>query len=221
MSRKFLQQFADPKGVLMEAGGSQGFGFGIIAEGTAVPTDATSGYESGCLFILRSTTAGFGLYQNLGTSDSCAFVPVGINTPVVNVTAATLAVTAAAHGGRIMTLNRAAGIAVTLPTPVAGMHFRFAVQTTFTGAASIKSALSAHLMIGHAIMGNNSDNTTVMWQATAADTFDTINLFGTANSTGGIEGQTIDIKALDSTTWLVEIQGDAAGTEATPFENTV
>ena len=76
-------------------------------------------------------------------------------------------------------------------------------------------------MIGHALMGNNSDNTVVDWQALAASTYDTIDLFGTANSTGGIEGQEIEIIGLAANRWFVSIRGDAAGTEATPFADTV
>ena len=70
-------------------------------------------------------------------------------------------------------------------------------------------------------MGNNTDNTVVNWQATAADTFDTIDLLGTSNSTGGMAGQRIRISGLAANLWYVEIIGDAAGTEATPFANTV
>lgn len=140
---------------------------------------------------------------------------------IVNCTAATLAVTEAEHDGKTIVLDRAAGIAVTLPVPSAGMRFRFLVKTTFAGAASIKSVAGTHLMVGHAVMGNDSDNTTVMWQALAASTYDTIDLYGTANSTGGIAGQWIEIEALSSTLWHVRIEGDAAGTEATPFADTV
>lgn len=144
-----------------------------------------------------------------------------MSTRVVDATAATLAVTEVAHDGKTIVLDRAAGIAVTLPVPAAGMKFRFVVKTTFTSAASIKSVAGTHIMIGKALMGNNSDNTVVAWPAIAADTFDTINLLGTGNSTGGMAGQVIEIEGLSSTVWLVNITGDAAGTEATPFENTV
>lgn len=146
------------------------------------------------------------------------------STRIVNATATTLAVTVADHDGKTIVLDRAGGIAVTLPDADAaavGAKFRFWVKTTFTGAASIKSSRSADVMIGHALHGNDSDNTTVLWQALAASTFDTINLFGTANSTGGIAGQTITIECLAANVWGVESVGDAAGTEATPFENTV
>ena len=143
------------------------------------------------------------------------------STRVVNATASTLVVTEALHDKKTIVLDRAAGIAVTLPAAAAGLEFLFVVKTTFTGAASIKSVAGTDVMIGHAIMGNDSDNTVVSWPAVAASTLDTIDLFGTANSTGGIEGQTVRIFGLATGLWEVEIQGDAAGTEATPFANTV
>lgn len=143
------------------------------------------------------------------------------STRVVNVTTTPLAVTEALHDGKIITLNLASGIAVTLPVAAAGLWFRFVIGTTFTGAASIKSVSGADIMVGHATMGNDTNTTTVDWQALASNTFDTIDLFGTANSTGGLEGQEIEIIGLAANKWFVRIQGDAAGTEATPFQDTV
>lgn len=144
-----------------------------------------------------------------------------VSDQIVNATAATLTVTEKDHAGKTIVLDRAGGIAVTLPSAAAGLKFKFIVKTTFTGAASIKSVASADIMIGHAQLGNNTDNTTVLWQTVAADTTDTIDLFGTANSTGGIAGETIEITGLGANLWHVAIVGDAAGTEATPFANTV
>jgi len=144
-----------------------------------------------------------------------------VSTRIVNATAATLAVTEAAHDGRTIVLDLAAGIAVTLPAAAAGLRFRFVVKTTFTGAASIKSVSGADIMIGHALMGNDTNDTVVDFQSLAVTTNDTIDLFGTANSTGGIAGQIVEIEGLATNLWFVEIRGDAAGTEATPFANTV
>jgi hypothetical protein len=144
-----------------------------------------------------------------------------VSTRVVDCTAATLVVTEADHDGRTIVLDRPAGIAVTLPVASAGLRFRFVVKTDFTGAATIKSVSGADIMIGHALMGNNTDNAVVDWQSVAASTNDTIDMFGTANSTGGLAGQVVTIEGLAANRWLVEIRGDAAGTEATPFANTV
>ncbi len=154
--------------------------------------------------------------------DSDTGVPQVAGPRVVPITAATATLTKAAHAGRIIVLNLAAGIAVTLPAATGtGDTYRFIVQTTFTGAASIKSATGADIMIGQALMGNNTDNSVVAWPATAADTFDTIDLLGTGNSTGGMAGQSIELIDIAANRWFVSIAGDAAGSEATPFANTV
>lgn len=144
-----------------------------------------------------------------------------VSTRIVSCTASTLAVTEALHDGKVIMLDRAAGIAVTLPSAAAGLRFELVVKTTFTSAATIKSVVGTDIMIGHAIMGNNTDNSVVNWPAVAADTFDTIDMLGTANSTGGMAGQRIRITGLAAALWFVEILGDAAGTEASPFANTV
>lgn len=172
----------------------------------------------------EATAASTGVYLDVGAVTATATEinrAADVSTRIVSATAATLAVTEAAHDGKTIVLDRAAGIAVTLPSAAAGLKFEFLVKTTFTGAASIKSVVGTDIMIGHAIMGNNTDNSIVNWPAVAADTFDTIDLFGTSNSTGGMAGQRIRIIGLAAALWYVEIIGDAAGTEATPFANTV
>jgi hypothetical protein len=164
-------------------------------------------------------------YKQGGSYDECNAMEVvracDASSRIVSATAATLVVTEALHNDRIILLDRAAGIAATLPAAAIGLRFRFIVKTTFTGAASIKSVVGSDIMIGHAIMGNDSDNTVVDWQSIAATTNDTIDLFGAANSTGGMAGQEIEIIGLAAGLWFVSIRGDAAGTEATPFANTV
>lgn len=140
---------------------------------------------------------------------------------VVDCTTATLTVTQALHDRKIITLSRAGGIAVTLPVCAAGLSFEFIINTTFTAAASIKSVSGADIMVGHALMGNDSDNSVVSWEALSSNTYDTIDMFGTAHSTGGYEGQRIRVTGIATNKWYVEIIGDAAGTEASPFADTV
>ena len=64
------------------------------------------------------------------------------NAEIVNVTSSTLAVTKALHNGRTITLNRAAGIAVTLPASLGdGSVYRFVIGTTITSnSTTIKVA---------------------------------------------------------------------------------
>lgn len=179
---------------------------------------------SNILSGLGATLAEIALLSGLTATAAELNRTCDVSGRTVTHTTSTLSVDQLSHDGKTIVLDRAAGIAVTLPnadSAAVGCKFRFVVKTTFTGAATIKSSRSADIMIGHARMGNNSDNTTVDWQSVAADTNDTIALFGTANSTGGIEGQIVEIECIAANTWFVEIVGDAAGTEATPFANTV
>jgi hypothetical protein len=223
----------------------------LLVRGDTVPTAATAGYAPGCIFQKSNGSAGTTFYVNQGSNTSCLFVATpdftgltssmtelnildgvlataaelnraaDVSTNIVNCTTSTLAVTELEHDKKTIVLDRAAGIAVTLPVASAGLDFEFLVKTTFTGAATIKSVSGADIMIGHAIMGNNEGNSVVNWPAVAADTFDTIDMLGTGNSTGGMAGQRIRIKGLAANLWYVEIIGDSAGTEATPFANTV
>jgi hypothetical protein len=46
-------------------------------------------------------------------------------------------------------------------------------------------------------------------------------MLGTANSTGGIAGESIELVDIAADTWWVKLVSDAGGTEATPFSATV
>lgn len=140
-------------------------------------------------------------------------------TPV-NVTTATVALTVATHGGRTITFNRATGIAATLPASSgSGVQFRIVVGTAFTGASSLKVANATDTFVGNAILFQDSADTVVGFAATASD--DTIDLFGTANSTGGLLGASLVITDVAAGKWAVDYISDAGGTEATPFSATV
>jgi hypothetical protein len=52
-----------------------------MATGTDVPSNATSGYAKGCLYIDRDVVTGStGLYENIGTNTSCNFNAIGAIT---------------------------------------------------------------------------------------------------------------------------------------------
>ncbi len=138
---------------------------------------------------------------------------------VNSVTASTLAVTAAAHAGQKIILDRAAGIAVTLPASSgSGNAYEIIVATTFTGESTIKVANATDVMVGTAILFADSGDT-VLGYATAASS-DTITLTAT-NTTGGVAGCRIMLTDIKSGFWHVAMVSDAAGSEATPFSATV
>ena len=139
-------------------------------------------------------------------------------TPV-NSTAATLTVTSALHGGRVVTLNRAAGIAVTLPAASGtGTAYRFAVNTTVTSnTTTIKVANASDVMTGTAYVV--SDNTAAVLGYRTGATSDTITFDG--STTGGLLGDYVEIIDVATNLFSVRVLSAATGTEATPFSATV
>lgn len=143
-------------------------------------------------------------------------------TPV-DVTGASVSITAATHCGRTITLNRAAGIAVTLPAASGtGCVYRFVVGTTATGDTTIVVANASDYMVGTAVLLADAGDTVVAFATantgTAATESDTVDLFDTGNVTGGIKGAIVELVDMKANQWGVRYQSDAAGAEATPFK---
>lgn len=141
---------------------------------------------------------------------------------IVNATAATLAIKPQTHAGKLITLNRAGGIAVTLPACVGqGDEYEFVVGTLFTSAATIKVANATDVMVGSAILAIDAADTVVQFDTAASS--DTITFDGA--TTGGLAGATVKLRdvKLDGTTakWFVQVFSSATGAEATPFSATV
>jgi hypothetical protein len=138
---------------------------------------------------------------------------------LVSLTAATATVTAAAHSGRTVLLDRAAGQALTLPAATgSGNAYKFFVVTTITSnTTTIKVADGTDVMAGVAIVANDGGDTASIFET--ASTSDTITFNG--GTTGGIRGATVELQDVAPDLWSVRIVGAATGTEATPFSATV
>lgn len=140
------------------------------------------------------------------------------STRIVDVTAATLAVTELAHDRKVVTLNRAASQAVTLPAATgSGTSLLFIVGTTVTTPSTTIKVTGNDTMTGAALVAQDGGDTAVMFE-TAADS-DTITLNGT--TTGGIKGDSIELIDIATDLWWVRVRTSATGTEATPFSATV
>ena len=181
------------------------------------PSRSTAGFEDGTTTLSDGTGT---LYQGgVAIASTAAEIDAvaDASARIVNATAATLTVTQASHDNKVVTLNRAGGIAVTLPAATgSGTKLHFIVGTTFTSDATIK-VVGDDIMTGTAINLQDAANTVVGWE-TAADT-DTITLDG--STTGGIKGDSIELVDVAADLWWVRIIGSATGTEATPFSATV
>lgn len=200
--------------------------------GQGTPDGANREFKSvakGSLYIqVDATSQVDNVWVKVGTSnvDADWILQSTVPNAPVNATASTLAVTKAAHANRTVTLNRAAGIAVTLPAATGtGDKYRFVVGTTFTGAASIAVPNATNYMIGTALLFADSGDTCVGFatanSGTVATESDTISLFGTANAQGGIKGEVVELEDVASAVWHVRLVSDAGGTEASPFSAAV
>jgi hypothetical protein len=118
--------------------------------------------------------------------------------------------------GTVYTLNRAAGIVVTLPTAVAGLNYTFIVGTTFTGAGQINTDNSSDLFSGFAHLfdpATATDTNTFIPDASDDDTID----LGSAGQ-GWLVGGIIRLVATTAAVWHCEAFLHGDGTLATPFE---
>lgn len=141
------------------------------------------------------------------------------STRIVNATAATLTVTEALHDSKVVTLNRAAGVAVTLPAATgSGTKLHFVLGTTVTSVGTTIKVVGNDIMTGVALMAADTAGDVVLAFETAADS-DTITLNGT--TTGGYKGDSVELIDMAADLWFVRIVGSATGTEATPFSATV
>ena len=132
-----------------------------------------------------------------------------------SITDATKTLTSA-DSGTTFGFNRAAGIVVTLPTPAAGIHYEFLVETTFTGAGQIKTATTDGTdgFLGTAFLFDTGEvgETDNFHPASSNDVID----LGAVEQ-GWLTGGFIRLTGVNTTTWFVEafLMGD--GTLATPF----
>jgi NADPH-dependent curcumin reductase CurA len=103
MTARLQPHFVDPKSrVLFNQSGH-----GIIAQGTTVPTDATAGYATGCLFFQNDGTEDTALYVNDGSATSCDFNAIPTNSAVSSAELGLLA---------SPTLTTGAGVGITAGT---------------------------------------------------------------------------------------------------------
>ena len=139
---------------------------------------------------------------------------------IVTATAATLAVTELLHDGKIITMDRAGGIAVTMPEATgSGMVITFVWITKFTTNGTITLADTTNtLLLGHASIVD-SDTTDLIHMFTPGSTFDLVTLDGT--NTGGGLGCWIQYIDLATDKWSIQMFEAVGGTApATPFSST-
>lgn len=136
------------------------------------------------------------------------------NQPPIEITTATFTLNPRDHAGRTLVLNKADGIAITLPSATgSGDRYRFVVGTTFSGGSGAISTRSPDLMVGNALLGQDS-TTGCLHFPTGSDT----SVFTmTGSTTGGRAGAVAEFEDIADNKWLVQYVSEASGSENTPF----
>lgn len=136
----------------------------------------------------------------------------------VTVTSATVTCTANDHANRVVVLNAATGIAVTLPAATGtGDVYRFYLKASVTSNSTTIKVVGNDIMQGAAFLLQDAADTAVAFE-TAADS-DTITFNG--STTGGLIGAQVELVDVATDTWAVHVRSAATGVEATPFSATV
>jgi len=138
---------------------------------------------------------------------------------LVNCTASTLTVSSTTHDNKVVTLNRAAGIAVTLPAATgSGAWYRFFIGTTITtNTTTIKVANSSDTMVGFMTIFQDGGDTALFFEVGSTD--DTITLDGSTK--GGIKGDMIELIDVATNLWYVNGIVSGTGVEVTNLSATV
>ena len=177
------------------------------------PVRSENGFEQ--ISIASGTEA---VTTNLDVDSSGNITTTGYVSAYANVSSITDATKSveSTDSGTVYTLNRAAGIVVTLPTAVAGLNYTFIVGTTFTGAGQITADNASDLLSGFATIfdpATATDNNTFIPDASDDVTID----LGTA-AQGWLVGGIIRLVATSAAIWHCEAYLHGDGTLATPFE---
>jgi hypothetical protein len=135
---------------------------------------------------------------------------------IVNITGTQATITETAHEGRIVTLDRATGIAVTLPAATGtGGVYTFVVKTanSSTNTYTLVRA-GSDTIAGHAL-GDDGDGEPANGWTTASAT--TITLGGTTSASGGSAGDKVVLIDIATGVWQCSAFLTQGGSEVTPF----
>src|ERR1700734_143414 len=110
-------------------------GYGQMrAWGKGSPTNGQQGFAPGCIYQNLTGVIGTCLWCNIGTFSSSQWI--NVDNPdggLVQVTAATLTISALVHAGRTLLLNKSGGITVTMPAATgSGLIYRFEIYSVST-----------------------------------------------------------------------------------------
>jgi hypothetical protein len=153
--------------------------------------------------------------EQLGKNTVEGCVAPGVHKEVAASGAAARTLKANESGG-VFLLDSAAGVAYTLPAPVAGMEFTFVATVTVTAADvyAITTDAATTFLSGGVVV---AATTSAIALAAAGNGSSHVTVTMNGSTTGGLIGTVLRFTAVSSTVWAVSGQVAATGTIATPF----
>lgn len=159
----------------------------FLAKGATVPTDADTGYATGCIFQHTDGGTGTSVYINEGDESSCDFNAV--EPPSASVTGVT-AGTGLTGGGTegTVTLNIAEGVGRTAAVSLTAAQIKALNGTPFelvaapgAGKIVVVEAVTLHLDYGSEVFTESADNMVVEYSDSGQD------ITGAIEATGFID----------------------------------
>ena len=165
--------------------------------GSAAPTITIEAADASSTTITLAATDGLG-YSRAGNT-----ITIGRGNETIN-QLSTNTTLLASNSGSTYYLNSVNGFDITLPAAAPGIVFKFIVIGVGTGNIDINTA-SGDFVYGKAIVTSNSatGQSRVGTVASSAGNRNNIQLDPDSTSSGGRQGDVVDIVAVDSTNWLV------------------
>lgn len=139
-----------------------------------------------------------------------------VSARVVSLSTASPTLAVADHEGKLLVLNRATGVAVTLPAATgSGSVFHFIVGTSFSGGSFVATCTGDDTLKGLALGLDGDGVPANAWAAGASDEVFTMD----GSTQGGVVGDEVIFRDIKADVWQVQARLQQSGTEATPFSS--
>lgn len=183
---------------------------GTVEAGKVVVVDSNKAVDT--LDITTLKVGGTTLAATAAEIDRVA----DVSARIVSLTTAAPTLSVASHEGKTLVLNKADGIAVTLPAATGtGSVFRFVVGTTFSGGSFVATVTGDDTLKGLALGLDGDGVPANAWAAGASDEIFTMD----GSTQGGVVGDEVVFQDIKADVWMVQARLQQSGTEATPFSS--
>lgn len=143
----------------------------------------------------------------------------GRTSSVVDVTTATVTLTAAQSGALVL-MDRAAGCVITLPAPTVGLVFDFIVVTTVTSNTYKVITDAGTTLATGSLLGSSDNLASKSFIGNGTSHIAVIQNSASSNATGGIIGSKMTWQCVTATLWEVNGTLVASSTPTSPWSTT-